>query len=109
MGECEAALHDLASRLRKVDPDLRGKHVLERRLACELTDLGESFRGELGDDGLSGIERGTANDAQITLRVSSDDLLRLVNGELGFAHAWASGRLRVDASITDLIRLRTLI
>ena len=40
--------------------------------------------------------------------MTSDDLLKLTSGELSFAHAWASGRLRVDANVFDLLKLRSI-
>jgi hypothetical protein len=45
----------------------------------------------------------------VRLTVDSDDLLALCQGELPFATAWARGRVRIDASVLDLLRLRTLI
>ena len=47
--------------------------------------------------------------AHITVRVRSDDLIALAEGRLGFAGAWASGKVKVDASLTDLLRLRSLL
>jgi putative sterol carrier protein len=47
--------------------------------------------------------------ADITLRVGSDDLVDLVEGRISFLSALTSGRVRVDASIVDLLRLRSLL
>ena len=33
----------------------------------------------------------------------------LVDGRLPFPHAWATGRIRLDASFRDLLRLRSLM
>ena len=33
----------------------------------------------------------------------------LVNGRLEFAPAWLSGRIKIHASVRDLIRLRALL
>jgi hypothetical protein len=107
--ECEAALHDLAAMLRTVDADTRSQHVVERTLSCWISDLKEVFTARLGADGLSDITRGGQHDGQIRLKVGSDDLVALTKGELGFPVAWATGRVKVDASITDLLRLRSLL
>jgi putative sterol carrier protein len=45
----------------------------------------------------------------IILRVGSDDLVDLIEGQQSFLSAFASGRVKVDASIMDLLRLRTLL
>jgi hypothetical protein len=41
--------------------------------------------------------------------VGSDDLVDLVEGRVSFLSALTSGRVRVDASIVDLLRLRSLL
>ena len=107
--ECEAALAGLAERLRSVDAATREQHVVERTLSCWVSDLKECFTARLGADGLTDIERGGAHDGQVRLKVSSDDLVALTKGDLNLAAAWATGRVKIDASITDLLRLRTLL
>lgn len=107
--ECEAALRDLAAMLHEVDAGLREQHTVERTLSCWVSDLKECFTARLGADGLTDIERGGQHDGQVRLKVSSDDLVALTKGELSFPIAWATGRVKVDASISDLLRLRTLL
>ena len=63
----------------------------------------------LTENGLDGITEKPSAEAQVRLTVDSDDLLALCQGELPFATAWARGRVRIDASVLDLLRLRTLI
>jgi hypothetical protein len=107
--ECEAALHDLAAMLRNVDQDTRDQHVVDRTVTAWISDLKECFGARLGGDGLTDITRGAQHDGQIRLKLKSDDLVALTKGELGFPAAWATGRVKVDASIADLLRLRTLL
>ncbi len=107
--ECEQALRRLGSLLSSVDADSRRKHVLDRSVACTVRDLNTTFRGELRDGELHDIRVGDASGAQISLKVSSDDLVALIEGRMSFPAAWATGKLRVDASITDLLKLRTLL
>ena len=107
--ECEAAMHKLADRLRSPDgAEARGK-VLDRSVSCHLRDLDVTFAGRLQDGEITGIRRVDAPDGQIKLAMASDDLIALVDGQLNFAKAWASGRLKVDASVFDLLKLRTLL
>ena len=40
--------------------------------------------------------------------MSSDDLLDLVAGRTKFASAWASGKVKIDARVFDLIKLRSI-
>lgn len=108
--QCQEALGDLAARLAGADDGARRRGSLERTLACVVPDLATVFTGRLVDGALHEVTLGgPARGAQITLTVSSDDLVALTGGQLGFASAWASGRLRIEASVMDLIRLRNLL
>lgn len=107
--ECEAALHDLAAMLHTVDEDTRKQRTVERTLSCWVSDLKECFTAKLGPDGLTGIARGGQHDGQVRLKLTSDDLIALTKGALSFPVAWATGRVKVDASISDLLRLRSLL
>jgi ubiquinone biosynthesis protein UbiJ len=108
--QCRVALTDLVNRLAEVDPDLRRKHAVARTLSCHIPDLDVTFFGTLSEDGLENITESPLNtDSQVRITVDSDDLLALCNGEMPFAVAWARGRLKIDASVKDLLRLRTLI
>jgi putative sterol carrier protein len=46
--------------------------------------------------------------AQVRLTLSSDDLLKLVAGDLNVGQALISGRLRIDAGMLDLLKLRSI-
>ena len=48
-------------------------------------------------------------DRQVRLAATSDDLVALVAGALTPPAAWATGRLTVEASVLDLLRLRALL
>lgn len=107
--ECEAAMHKLAERLRSPDAaQTRGK-MLDRSITCHLLDLGVTFGGQLRGGEMHDIRAVAAPDGQIKLAMTSDDLLTLVDGQLSFAKAWASGRLKVDASVFDLLKLRSFL
>jgi SCP-2 sterol transfer family len=106
--ECEQAMHSLAAQLSGVDADTRNKVVLDRSITCRLRDLDVVFAGQLRDGELHDIRQVDSSDGQVRLSLTSDDLLELTSGQLNFASAWASGRLRVDASIFDLLKLRSL-
>jgi putative sterol carrier protein len=73
-------------------------------------DLGVIFSGRLHDGALVDVEEdGDRPKAQLRLSCSSDDLLALTEGGLSPAGAWASGKLRIEASPRDLLRLRSLL
>jgi putative sterol carrier protein len=107
--ECRAALEDLANRMAHGESDVRRHTTLDRSLSCQVTDLDVTFSGQLRDGHIHDITTDPAERAQIRMTVRSDDLIALVKGDLPFASAWARGRVRIEASMVDLLRLRSLI
>ena len=67
------------------------------------------FRAGCHSGALLDISNVPLDDAQIRLTVSSDDLLAVTNGDLPFSSAWAEGRLKIEASVLDMIRLRGML
>ena len=110
--ECRAALDRLGEHFHQIGPEDRAKHVVERTLSCHISDLGVTFYGRIHPDGLDPFRQTPPPNgapAQVRLTVSSDDLVDLVDGKLDMAKALFSGRLKVDASLGDLLRLRRLL
>lgn len=110
--DCERALQSLADRLAEVDPEIRSRHVVARTLACRIPDLDVVFLARLCDEGLAELRCSDGADtdgAQVRLAAASDDLLALVDGGLSPPMAWATGRLKVQASPMDLLKLRALL
>lgn len=105
--ECKAAIAQLAARL--AGPGDRRADGLDRSVSAEVTDLGVVFRGHLHDGVLDEITTDEGPPAQIRLILSSDDLVLLAGGELSLGSAWLSGRVKLQASLTDMLRLRTMI
>jgi alkyl sulfatase BDS1-like metallo-beta-lactamase superfamily hydrolase len=105
--ECEQALVDLADRLAASESAQRSVSF-DRTLTCSIRDLDVIFGGRLKGGQLVDIRRVPSKEAQVKLSMSSDDLVALVAGRLKMAGAWASGRVRIDASIRDMMRLRSL-
>jgi SCP-2 sterol transfer family len=107
--ECEAAMHRFAQSMGGMDEETRRRTALDRSVSCHIRDLDVTFRGQLRDGSLQDVKRADSTDAQIRLAMTGDDLLQLVDGSLNFAKAWATGRIRVEASIFDLLKLRSLL
>lgn len=104
--ECEQALHLLAERMAANTSS--GKAGFDRSLTCKLRDLDVIFGGQIARGELTGVTRVDNTAAQVRLDMTSDDLVSLVEGNLKVAAAWASGRIKIDASILDLVRLRSI-
>lgn len=108
LDECRAALADLAAQLGGMDPAERQRKVADRTLSCRVPDLDVTFNGRLMDGRLTDITTEPRDRAQIRLTMNGDVLVALAAGQLNLIGAWTSGKLKIDASITDLLRLRTL-
>src|SRR5687768_16023976 len=106
--ECRLALDTLADHIREASAEGKADK-LDRSLSCFITDLDAGFSAHLVDGELKDIVEGHNPGAKIKLSLSSDDLLALTAGDLHFAQAWASGRVKVDASVFDLLKLRKLL
>lgn len=109
IAQCESAIASLAELLDSVDPAIRAKNVVDRSVSCTLKDLNMTFVGQLRDGGLHDVQQADSAKAQVRVTLSSDDLVSLANRELDLASAWARGRIRVDANVFDLLRLRSLL
>jgi len=106
--ECAAALERLSASMGGADETARGA-MANRSVSCRLSDLDVTFSGHLRDGRIQGMTTAPAARADIRLTTTSDDLIELVDGRLPFAQAWSKGRVKVEASIRDLLRLRSLL
>jgi hypothetical protein len=109
--ECRTALEALAARLSEVDPQKRAAVLADRSLSCTVTDLGVTFTTKLGADGASPVTEAGPGDppAQVRFSASSDELLAVSGDPKRFVRSWLTGKVKVEASLGDLIRLRKLL
>jgi hypothetical protein len=110
--ECRDALDKLSDNMRGADGDVRAAAELDRSVSCHITDLDVTFAGRMADgriDVRETLQGPPREKAEIRLAMTGDDLVALVDGELNFARAWGSGRVRLEAGLRDLLRLRKLL
>ncbi|MFC7897694.1 SCP2 sterol-binding domain-containing protein [Streptomyces sp. NPDC057381] len=110
--ECRAALEKLSDNMRDAEGDVRSAAELDRSVSCHITDLDVTFAGRMADgriDVRETLEGPPREKAEIRLAMTGDDLVALVAGELNFARAWGSGRVKLEAGLRDLFRLRKLL
>jgi hypothetical protein len=104
--ECREALKEFAGKLGDID---ESNKTLVRTVSLRVPDLDVTFHGTLREGTLEDVTTEPRERAQIRLTINSDDLVKLVAGELNFASAWARGRVKLEASFSDLLRLRKLV
>jgi hypothetical protein len=108
--EVERQLVALMARLDGNETNVRSAIPSRKVLRCHVPDLGATWFSVVDDGHVSApTETSPDGPADITLTVASDDLVDLVSGRVSFLSAFTAGKVRVDASIVDLLRLRSLL
>ena len=111
--ECAAAIGRLNERIRETDEADRRKHIVPRTVSVTVTDLDTVFDLRLTTEGLSDVHPRSASEdaprAQVTVRIGADDLVAIADDRLNPATAMLTGRVKVEASFGDLLRLRKLM
>jgi predicted lipid carrier protein YhbT len=109
--ECRQALENLTGRIAEMDPADRQAHLVDRVISCKVSDLGVTFVTRIGPDGATPVQEanGTEAPAQVRFTAKSDDLIAIAADPGSIARAWVTGRLKVEASIWDLLRLRNVL
>jgi hypothetical protein len=110
LDQCRTAIASLATRLGS--PGENRADGLDRTVSAKVTDLGVTFRGHLHDGVLDDVviddPAAEVPAAKIRLELLSADLLLLADGSLSLGSAWLTGRVKIHASLTDLLRLRSM-
>jgi hypothetical protein len=108
--ECRAALQKLAERLSEVSPDQREQYFGNRTMSVAVPDLGITYVTRLGA-GEDPVREAAPGDppADIRLTAASNEVLALAEQPMNIARAWMSGRVKIEASVKDLFRLRRLL
>jgi putative sterol carrier protein len=97
-------METLMTRLRQHAPKLRS---LGYRVRFDLTDVAESIMLD-ATGGAAEVDAGSG-EAETVLRLSSDDLGRLIAGRLSPMLAFTTGRLKVEGSRGVAMKLASLL
>lgn len=108
--ECRAALQKLAGRLAELSPGERNQYFGNRSMSVTIPDLGVTYVTALGsgEDPVRDVAPGEPP-ADIRLTASSDEVIALSQQPMNIARAWMTGRIKIEASVKDLFRLRRLL
>ena len=109
MDECLKALKGILGDI-AAHPAAAG---LDRSLSCRLTDLDEVVMGRLSAGSVRDLHvlphGPEVPKADIRLTMASDDLIAMTDGRLHFGKAWASGKVKLEAGLRDILRLRKVL
>jgi hypothetical protein len=109
--ECQAALDSLIARIAEMDAKDRQAHLIDRTLSVRVPDAGLTFVTRLGPHGADPVRLadGGTPTAQVRFTADSDVIVAIAAEPGSFMRAWLSGKLRVQASVFDLLHLRRLM
>jgi hypothetical protein len=104
-------LRELIDRLGRDEEAARaiGRSLPDPRiLALHVTDIDVWYWTELADGRLGEMKEGEPDEPHIRIATASDDLVGFIEGGVSLFSAYVSGRIRIEASFADLLRLRRL-
>ncbi|MEX0835186.1 MAG: hypothetical protein WD010_03785 [Nitriliruptor sp.] len=107
--EVDQILGDLLARLGELDPGTRSLMPTNRTIEARCPDLDLVRHARWRDGQLEMLDQPPSRRSDIRISIASDDLLALHRGETTFSRAYAANRVRLDASMTDLLRLRAVL
>ncbi len=112
MDELEGYLKEAIEKYKikiEADEELK-KDLIElvRKVSIDTTD-NEGFSFILDKGEVLDFKRGIIEDAEITIHATTADFKLLFTGELKPMKAWATKRLKFDASMEDVMRVKKLI
>ena len=108
--ECRTALQKLAGRLSELSSDEREQYFGNRTISVTVPDLNVTYETVLGAGG-DPVREAVPGEAPADIRMTakSDEVLALAEQPMNIARAWMSGRVKIEASMKDLFRLRRLL
>ena len=109
--ECQQAFEKLIGRLSELDPGDRDAFFNGRSFSCQVPDLNVTYVTRFGPSGADPVHLAAPGDpkADVRLTASSDTVVELSGNVSSFPKAWLSGKVKVQASMRDLLRLRKLL
>jgi hypothetical protein len=108
--ECQEALRKLVARLSELNPRDRENYFGDRSISVTIPDIGVTYVTNLGSADAPVREAAPGEPpADIRMTADSDEVLALAQTPMNIARAWVSGRVKIEASVKDLFRLRRLL
>jgi len=108
--ECQQALQKLASRLSEMSPADRENYFGNRSISVTIPDIGVTYVTHLGTADAP-VHEAVPDEppADIRLTANSDEVVSLAESPMNIGRSWVAGRVKIEASVKDLFRLRRLL
>ena len=107
--ECVQRMEESFRRRYETNPDLRRKLEGKTRIIqLTLTD-GHGYYFHIENGNLAAVQHGIHARPDAIVTVSKHDLLAVFNGEIKPMQAYLSGKVRVKASLSDMLFAKSLL
>jgi hypothetical protein len=108
--ECQQALQKLSARLSELSPEDRDNYFGNRFISVTIPDIGVTYVTNLGTADAPVREAAPGDPpADIRLTANSDEVVSLAESPMNIGRSWIAGRVKIEASVKDLFRLRRLL
>jgi hypothetical protein len=108
----EQKLRELIKRLKEADGQVHSSLAESlpepRTIQIVIPDLEATYWTEMSGGVMGRLHSGPPGSADIRIRCSSDHLVEMVDGKRSLFSSYLAGQLKIDASFTDMLRLRKL-
>jgi hypothetical protein len=108
--ESQQALQKLAARLSELSPQDRENYFGDRSISVTIPDIDVTYVTNLGTADAPVREAAPGDPpADIRLTANSDEVVSLAESPTNIGRSWIAGRVKIEASVKDLFRLRRLL
>ena len=108
----EQRLRELIKRLKQADSQVHSSLAESlpdpRIIQIVIPDLEATYWTEMSGGVMGRLHPGPPPSADIRIRCSSDHMVEMVDGKRSLFSSYLAGQLKIDASFTDMLRLRKL-
>ncbi len=109
--QVETKLRELIARLGQTEDGIAALSDAlpePRIIEVYVPDLDQTYWTELAGGRMTGLHRGSPDRTDIRLAADSDDLVDVLDGRRSMFSSYVAGRMKVEASFADIMRLRRL-
>lgn len=91
------------------DEELREKVKDYNRTIVVDFKEGDSYNTEFKGGEIGDFKEGTIEDADITITTDPETLHNLLKGNIGAMEAYAKNKIKIDASLTDMLKIKDML
>jgi hypothetical protein len=110
--QVEQKLRELIRRLKQADGQVHSSLAEtlpeSRIIQIVIADIDATYWTTMSGGMMRGLHAGPPPTSDIRIRCSSDHLVEMVDGRRSLFSSYLTGQLKIEASFTDMLRLRKL-